>query len=78
MKNKVENSFLNKNSCLLAILGVSKMALPMPKTKNGDHLYRPNYPLNLGKITFGTHFDHSKVVFWRFYIFCIFWPHFKV
>ena len=29
---------------ILAILGEPKMALPMPKTKNGDHFYRPNYP----------------------------------
>ena len=29
---------------ILAILGVPKMALPMPEMKNGDHFYRPNYP----------------------------------
>jgi hypothetical protein len=26
------------------VLGVSKMALPVPEIENGDHFYRPNYP----------------------------------
>ena len=59
-----------------AIWGVPKMALPMPETKNGDKCYRPNYPPKPRKITFETRYGHSKVVFWPYYIFCIFWPRF--
>ena len=53
------------------------MALPVPETKNRDHNYRPNTPLNLGKITSRTHFCHSKVSFWPFYLFCKFWSRFQ-
>ena len=38
------SSYIFLHHAFLAILGVPKMALVVPETKNGDHFYRPNYP----------------------------------
>ena len=49
--------------------GVPKMVLPVPESKIRKHFSIQIPPQNLGKMTSGRHFGHSKVVFWPFYTF---------
>ena len=42
---------------------ISETALPITKTKNGDHFYRPDYPRKPGKTRLRTTFGYSKVFF---------------
>ena len=56
-----------------SFLGVLKMELPVPESKIRKHFSIQITPQNLGKMTSGMHFGHSKVVFWPFYTFCTFY-----
>ena len=56
----------------LRFSGVPKMVLPVPESKIRKHFSIQIPPQNLGKMTSGMHFDHSKVVFRPFYTFCTF------
>ena len=60
-------------SRIYALLSVKFPGLKLRLCKKND-----NYQVCLGKITLGTHFRHSKVFFWPFYLFCIFLSRFKV
>ena len=53
--------------------GYQKWHIRSPKRKSETTFIDQIPPLNLGKITLGTHFCHSKVVFWPFYTFCTFY-----
>ena len=50
---------------------------PLSKRKSETSFINQIPPLNLGKITLGTHFCHSKVVFRPFYLFCTFLSRFQ-
>ena len=53
----------------LRFSGVPKMVLLVPESKIRKHFSIQIPPQNLGKMTSGRHFGHSKVVFWPFYTF---------
>ena len=53
------------------------MVLPVPESKIRKHFSIQIPPQNLGKMTSGMHFDHSKVVFRPFYAFCTFYTNLR-
>ena len=53
------------------------MAFLVPETKIETTFKDKISPLNLRKITLGTHFYHPKVVFWPFHLFCTFLSRFQ-
>ena len=56
---------------------VPKMVLTVPESKIRKHFSIQIPPQNLGKMTSGMHFDHSKVVFRPFYAFCTFYTNLR-
>ena len=62
----------------LAILGVPKMALRVPKSKFWDHFYRPNTPPKPPKRHLRKPNRTSKSDFWPFYVFWNFGRVFRV
>ena len=61
-----------KNWVGFSFSGVPKMVLPVPESKIRKHFSIQIPPQNLGKMTSGRHFGHSKVVFRPFYTFYAF------
>ena len=61
-----------------SFLGILKMVLRVPESKIRKHFSIQITPQNLGKMTSGMHFGHSKVVFWPFYTFCKFYTNLHI
>ena len=67
-----------KNGLVGSFSGVLKMELPVPESKIRKHFSIQIPPQNLGKMTSGMHFGHSKVVFRPFYTFCTFYTNLPI
>ena len=58
--------------------GVLQMVLRVSESKIRKHFSIQIPPQNLGKMTSGMHFGHSKVVFRPFYTFCTFYTNLPI